>query len=304
MKLPSLNALRVFEAAARHQSLVKAAEELCVTQSAVSRQMTQLEGMLGLQLFERRNRGIFLTPQGEQLQAGCQEMFDILKQTLKALTAADNRTPLVVSCEPTIMMKWLIPRLADFQSQHPEIELHLSASGGPIDFRHSQADIAIRRDDFSWNPSDHAAIIGPELTGPVMLTEQWEQRASDTEPVTRLHSQTRPSAWQVWQQRSAQLIPARDEVWFEHFYIMLEAVYAGSGCGMGSIYMVGSDIKNRQLTAPFGFTPDGSSYCLLSPNAIESDERVVALLSWLRRAFQETAEGVMASLPARPSLAT
>ncbi|QUJ67792.1 LysR family transcriptional regulator [Photobacterium sp. GJ3] len=300
MKLPSLNALRVFEAAARYQSLVKAADELCVTQSAVSRQLTQLEGTLGLQLFERRNRGIFLTPQGEQLQAGCQEMFDILKQTLKAMQAPENQPPLVVSCEPTIMMKWLIPRLAEFQSLHPEIEVHLSASGGPIDWRHSQADIAIRRDDFSRSPNDHAAIIGPELTGPVVLTESWEQRASDTEPVTRLHTQTRPSAWQVWQQNARQAVPVRDEVWFEHFYIMLEAVYAGTGWGLGSIYMVDSDIRNRQLTAPFGFTPDGSSYCLLSPNAIEADKRVVALLDWLRQAFQETTERVMAALPARP----
>ncbi|KDM92518.1 LysR family transcriptional regulator [Photobacterium galatheae] len=296
MNLPSLNALRFFEAAARHQSLVKAADELCVTQSAVSRQIKQLESVLGVTLFERRNRGIFLTKDGVKLRTACHEMLAILKNALKELNTEGNQAPLVVSCEPTIMMKWLIPRLADFKAAHPEIELHLSASGGPIDFVKSQADIAIRRNDFNWKADYHAEPIGPELMGPVILAEKYANGEVLSGSVTTLHTKTRPDAWAEWQQRTNQPVISSDDIWFEHFYIMLEAVHAGSGYGLSSIYMVGSDIRNGQLAAPCGFIPDDSFYYLLSPHAIEADERVGIFLNWLREAFAATREAVLASV--------
>ncbi len=122
--LPSLNAIRVFEVAARHLSLVRAAEELHVTHGAVSRQIKQLEENLGLELFERRNRAIFLTRAGLSLQGTCTDIMRQLEAGLRQLRQADDQ-PLVVSCEPTIAMRWLIPRLGKFRELHPELEIQI-----------------------------------------------------------------------------------------------------------------------------------------------------------------------------------
>ncbi|AOM39981.1 LysR family transcriptional regulator [Xenorhabdus hominickii] len=147
-ELPPLNSLRAFEAAARYQSLVKAAEELCVTQGAVSRQIRRLEAILGITLFERRNRGIFLTPAGEKLKQTCQQAFELLASTLDELQQTSQGTPLIVSCEPTIMMKWLLPNLMKFKENYPDIEIHLVSGGGNIDFSRNSVNLAIRRNDF------------------------------------------------------------------------------------------------------------------------------------------------------------
>ena len=111
---PPLNSLRFFEAAARLGSFVKAGDELRLTHGAVSRQIRMLEQSLGVDLFERRNRGVFLTPQGEHLWAATQYAFEHLDTAMASLRKPVRHLPLVVSCEPTISMKWLIPRLGDF----------------------------------------------------------------------------------------------------------------------------------------------------------------------------------------------
>src|SRR5450830_1027575 len=110
----AVNALRFFDIAARHESFVKAADELHLTHGAVSRQIRLLEESLGITLFERRNRAVFLTPAGVQLQAATQHAFAHLATVIETLRQTPLNTPLVVSCEPTIAMKWLIPRQSDF----------------------------------------------------------------------------------------------------------------------------------------------------------------------------------------------
>jgi hypothetical protein len=111
-RVPPLNTLRAFEAAARLQSFVRAAEELHVTHGAVSRQVKQLEATLGVDLFERRNRAVFRTPQGTALLEACSEALGVLGEAVRRLRAPVSAAPLVVSCEPTLAMRWLIPRTA------------------------------------------------------------------------------------------------------------------------------------------------------------------------------------------------
>lgn len=130
-RLPSLNSVRVFEAAARHGSFVKAADELCVTHGAVSRQIKQLEASLGLALFERRNRAVFLTRAGLQLHEVCRDVMQRLEDGLRQLHKSVAERPLVVSCEPTVAMRWLIPRLGRFHASHPEVQLLYAAGCTP-----------------------------------------------------------------------------------------------------------------------------------------------------------------------------
>ena len=150
MKLPPLNALRYFDIAAQTESFVRAAEHLHVTHGAVSRQIRLLEESLGVELFERRNRAIFLTPAGRALQGTTQAIFEQLEGAVQRLQQQARDNVLVLSCEPTIAMRWLIPRLPRFHADHPDLQLHLVAAGGPLDFARSGVDLAIRRDDFHW----------------------------------------------------------------------------------------------------------------------------------------------------------
>ncbi|MBP1000199.1 LysR family transcriptional regulator [Serratia fonticola] len=287
MKFPPLNALRFFEAAARHQSLIKASEELCVTQSAVSRQIKQLEDSLGVALFERRNRAIFLTADGIRLMEASQAMLEILRSALGQLATPQSNQPLVVSCEPTIMMRWLIPRLPAFKQQQPDMQIHLFAAGGPIDFARSHVDLALRRDDFTWDTNLFSQMIGQELMGLVSNPELLGGACSPAH-MNVLHTHTRPDAWQHWMRLNQFDREAINHTWFEHFYIMLEAIGAGVGIGICSLYMVEQALNNGQLIAPYGFVPDGSSYHLLSPEPFDTDQRRTAFLTWIRDEFRES----------------
>ncbi|MDX7998502.1 LysR family transcriptional regulator [Xenorhabdus sp. Reich] len=286
-KFPSLNSLRVFEVAARYQSLVKAAEDLFVTQGAISRQIRQLETDLDIILFERRNRGIFLTPAGEKLKQACQQAFGMLTLAIDDLQQTSQITPLVVSCEPTIMMKWLIPNLMTFKENNPDIEIHLVSGGGNIDFSRSSAKLAIRRNDFLWDKRYFAERLGREWIGPVCLSDT-ASRIITHQPLTLLHTHTRPEAWNDWISGANHVISKQNEHWFEHFYISLEAVMAGHGVGISSIYMIEQELRDKRLSAPYGFIPDGSAYYLISPNIFEADTPQAIFLEWLKQAFHAT----------------
>ena len=319
-RLPPLNALRVFEAAARHLSFAKAALELHVTHGAVSRQIKLLETSLSLALFERRNRAVFLTPQGVILFAACKDIMGRLAEVVRELQGPTTDLPLVLSCEPTIAIRWLVPRLPDFRRRHPKQQIHLLTGGGHIEFGRDRIDIALRRNDFNWSGECFCEVVGLELVGPVCAPAALAWAAFDADasaasvasgapvgaaPPRRLHARSRPDAWDRWHMLSrntprvgpaasagAALIAAcaaaaSDEV-YEHFYLSLQAAGAGLGVAIGSAYMVEDDLRDRRLVAPCGFIPDGSDYVLLSPVPFQHDERRLVFLDWLRQAMNTT----------------
>ncbi len=288
MALPPLNTLRVFEAAARHGSFVRAAEELHVTHGAVSRQIRQLEQALGTDLFERRNRAVFLTPAGEQLRVAAADAFAILTDSIDRIARRATSSALVVSCEPTLAMRWLIPRLSRFQARHPAIQVHLFAAGGPIDFVRTGVDVALRRNDFAWPAHVHAEPICDEWIGPVHAPQ-----ADATARRRLLHTATRPDAWQTWWRVSGTARPRGrlPEVRYEHFYLSLQAALAGQGTAIASKLMAGDDLNDGRLVAPEGFRRDGSAYCLLAGAPITPDSPAGAWLAWLR---EETAATLVA----------
>ncbi|BBB68944.1 LysR family transcriptional regulator [Undibacterium sp. YM2] len=289
--LPSLNAIRVFEAAARHLSLVKAAEELHVTHGAVSRQIKQLEENLGLELFERRNRAIFLTRAGLSLQGTCTDIMRQLEAGLRQLRQTDDQ-PLVVSCEPTIAMRWLIPRLGKFRQLHPELEIHLFAAGGPVDLRHGHIDLALRRNDFVWDANYHAAKVARELIAPVCTSGLLKQGKLQLNQQCLLHTASRPDAWPQWQKLSRQTARSKSRATYEHFYLSLQAACAGLGVVMASAYMVEDEIRSGQLIAPHAFMEDGTDYVLLSALPFDEDPRRRAFLGWLQQELEVTAQAV------------
>ena len=286
-RLPPLNSLRVFEAAARHASFARAAYELHLTHGAISRQIRQLEVQLGLALFERRNRAVFLTAAGEQLHAACSEALGKLQQTLARLQADSNPPPLVLSCEPTLAMRWLIPRLPAFHARHPDIALHLLTAGGAVDFARDRVDLALRRNDFAWPADGHLAELAAEYTGPVCPPAQAAAVIAGS-PQTWLHTRSRDKAWPQWQARSGYALPCAGHSTLEHFYLSLQAAGAGLGLAIGSVFMVADELAATRLAAPLGFVADGSAYVLLSPQAFDGDRRRSAVLAWLRQEMATT----------------
>jgi LysR family transcriptional regulator, glycine cleavage system transcriptional activator len=285
LQLPSLVALRAFEAAARHQHFGNAGDELHVTHSAISRQIRGLEEELKVTLFERRNRAVFLTEAGKRLLESTRHAFRLITETAAELRAGLPK-PLIVSCEPTLMQRWLIPRLAAFHAAHPEIIVHLLAAGGPINLDRDQVDCAIRRSDFNWPPDVFAETIIEERVGLVCAPQLLDGRPTDTVlSLPRIHSATRADAWERWASQQNLLLPTAPSRTFEHFYLSLEAATAGLGVAIGPEPLVIDAIQSERLVAPFGFHTNGFRYVLLSREPIGNNANKATFLKWIQAGF-------------------
>jgi len=286
--IPPLTALRAFEAAVRLGSVTAAARELHFTHGAVSRHLKVIESSLGRALFERRNRGIHPTPAARQLAGGIAEALERLERELERARVEDDQTAVVLSCEPTLLMRWLIPRLPALSQTAPDVSCRLLAAGGPVAFRRDGVDIALRRDDFRVERGLHTAALMAEQAGPVCRPEIAARlrTPADLAGFTLLHTATRPRAWDAWAEATDTELPAAHHEHLEHFYLTLQAASAGLGVAIASRAMALDDLGGGQLAAPFGFAPDGSRYVLLSPTAFEDEPAHGAVLDWLRAAIR------------------
>jgi DNA-binding transcriptional LysR family regulator len=286
-RLPSLQALRCFEAAARLENFTQAAAELHLTHGAISRAVRTLEDDLGLALFERKQRRVFLTEAGRRLARAVHEGLGLMQSAVRELRASARQShQWVLSCEPTLLMRWLIPRWTDFQQRHPDLNVHLVAGGGPFSFG-SGIDLAIRRDDFSWPDSVHAEVLFAEKVGPVCRPDKVADWFTARSPglranAPRLHTRTRPEAWQEWAQLAGKTLPNAAGQSFDHFYFSLQAAVAGLGVAIGPWHLVRDDIASGVLAAPLGFIDDGSNYCLLSQTELTAGSPQGDLLEWIR----------------------
>ncbi|MDJ0932924.1 LysR family transcriptional regulator [Breoghania sp.] len=194
--LPPLNALRAFEAAGRLGGITVAAEELCVTPSAVSRQVRHLEDVVGTPLFEGPKTALRLTEAGRTLLPSLTVAFDQMDAAI-SLIADDEDGPFDLSCLGTFKIRWLIPRLHRFQREYPEIEVRLSASGRPVDFKHDGFDLAIRTGEDDWPADAEVTTLLEEWVGPVCaptLVGKLTGNGNGPWDAQLLHTQTRPDA--------------------------------------------------------------------------------------------------------------
>ncbi len=287
--LPSLMALRCFEAAARHENFSRAADELCVTHGAVSRAVRLLEEDLGVALFLRRSRRVFLTDAGRKLAQAVHDGLGLMRRATQELRGeAERARRWVLSCEPTLLMRWLIPRWPDFQARQADVDIHLVAAGGPFSFD-SGIDMAIRRNDFTWPAGYHAEPLFAERVGPVCRPDKagaWfaarRGQRSLKQEAPLLHTRTRPNAWKEWAVAAGLPAASRRGQTFDHFYFSLQAAVAGLGVAIGPWHLVRDDIESGVLVAPMGFVEDGSHYCLLTPAPVVDGSVPGALLRWLR----------------------
>ncbi len=235
---------------------------------------------LGLNLVAPDGRGIRLTPDGEQLAKSAQQAMGIISATLTEIRQGDTGQPIVLSCERSVAMRWLIPRLSQFQDAHPDIPVHLSVGGGHLDFERDGIALAIRRMDFTIEPSWSVRTIFEEAMGPVMpegLVANFERGQ-----YIGLGAKTRPDAWSTWLARNPDVMGPTKVRYFDHHFLMAEAAASGMGIGMCPRVIVADDIESGRLKAPSGFSPDGSSYGLIHLNTAALQPHINELHTWIR----------------------
>lgn len=255
-KLPSLNALRSFEAAGRRASFTRAAAELNVTHGAVSRQVAALEAYLGTALFHRTASILSLTETGRAYLPEVTAALDRL--ALASMQAAAKADPLAlrVNAPPTFAMRWLIPRLSTFQRRRPDVEVRLSTSIAPVDFERQACDLAIRGAE---SPLAHC-VSQPFMTEfivPVCHVDLLEgSKLADPANLRNHHLldyATEPYGWRRWLATVGQsgLKPA-GTLHFEQMYFALQAALEGLGLVLVPLFLVIDDIAAGRLCVPFG----------------------------------------------------
>lgn len=287
--LPPLNALRAFEAAARLQSISRAAEELHVTHGAVSRQVRMLEEELGIALFSKDGRGVKLTDAGQRLRDATGEAFERLRSVCTDLQKRSEDAPFVLGCPGSLLARWFIPRLDRLNRELPELRLQLSASEGELDPRRPGVDATLCFAEPPW-PSDMRVFeLAAESIGPVLSPRYARHDAlvcaapADLLGEALLHTVSRPQAWPQWAVAQG-LDAARLQLGqgFEHLYYLLEAAVAGLGVAIAPQQLVADELVSGRLVAPWGFVETPARLALWVP-ARQLDRRAERLALWLRQ---------------------
>jgi len=292
-RLPPLNAIRAFEAAARHLSITLAAEELSVTPGAVSRQIKGLEDALGLQLLRRGHRQIALTRQGSDYYRAVTRALETLREATRRLKRRGQRQPLKIRAYTTFAMRWLIPRLSGFHAAHPGIEVLLKASLDPVDFRKEDIDGAIRLGDGHWTGAHSYRLVDNILApvaSPVLLKAGARlRRPADLAQHTLLHSIARPDDWARWLEAAgaADKVDARAGMTHESSAMAYAAAVEGQGIAMAQLFLVEKDLADGRLALPFRKTVDMDDYTyyLLTPAHREETAHMRSFRLWLLEQF-------------------
>ena len=260
-----LTALRAFEAFARLGKMSLAADELCVTHGAVSRQVRSLEAVCGAKLTQGPRNALKLTDAGERMARSLGHTFDELEETFREVRAAADRE-LHISCVGTLAMKWLIPRLSSFHSRHPELSIRVTEAYGPVDFTREPFDAAIRLTESVAGDGRTATPFLDNYHGPVVAPELARGLALARTP--RLPPRPHRQAWAEWSAHAGLPVPeAAENREYEHLFYMLEAAVAGLGIGLSPWIYVANDIAAGRLAAPFGFTPTPARFHLILPGS-------------------------------------
>jgi LysR family glycine cleavage system transcriptional activator len=293
-RLPSLNGLRAFEAAARHLSFTSAAAELNVTQTAISHQIRRLEEELGIRLFVRQNRALALTPEARDYLPGVRAAFNDLRLATDRLKRRDSDHVLTVSTLASLAAKWLMPRLSAFQEAHPGIDVRITTSTGLVDFKNGDVDAAIRFGRGQWPGVRAEWMMADQLfpvCSPALLAGNRPlRRPEDLSDHVLLHtSGAQEDDWRLWL-TAAGLPPKLSKhpgVTFDLTFMTVQAAIDGMGVAMGRTSYVQDDIAKGRLVVPFKITlPTDAGFYLVSPEASADSPKLSAFRQWLMASVQ------------------
>ena len=295
--LPPLNALRAFEAIARHLSFSKAADELHVTPAALSHQIKGLEEQLGIALFHRRARSIELTDAGRLLYPGLHAGFESVRDAVGRLDRAREDRILVISATPGLTAKWLVPRLWRFLAAHPDVDTRIAASMDYADFVSDGVDVAIRLGD-GRHPELHVEKLFADSVLPVCsprLVEAGLRRVEDLARFPLIHydiplSARAPPLWAEWLKLAG--VEGVDATRGLHFNIAdhaLDAAVAGAGVSLSFKLIASDDVHSGRLVTPFGpELPLAFAYHFVCAQGQEERPNVRAFRDWLFAEMEET----------------
>jgi len=297
-KLPPLDLIRGFESAARHLSFTKAAEELFLTQSAVSRQIQSLEEHLGAPLFHRSHRTLLLTEEGQILQRTAQGVLHDLEVAMERVNHHAQPCTVTVTTTVALASLWLVPRLPAFREQHPHIDVRIAADNTLLDLERARIDIAIRYIAQEKAPAGAAQLFSEEVLpvcSPQLMHRLPLKTPQDLRHHVLLHLDDPPGMspyleWDNWlaAQGLADLKPA-GELRFSHYDQLITSAVGGQGVALGSMPMLRRHLSQKKLAAPFdshllpGRSPASSRAFFMLRSARAQRPEVDKFIAWLQQ---------------------
>jgi len=285
-RLPPLNALKAFEAAARHESFTRAAEELNVTQGAVSHQVKALEDALGLKLFNREPRRLVITGAGRDYLGVVRDALDRIAAGTDRLLQRQSTGALTVSTSPNFASKWLVNRLGRFAETHPEIDLRVSATLHHTDFAREDVDIAVRHGEGNWPDLDVTRLytegLFPVCSPKLLRGRHALKKPADLAHHVLLHLEHRRD-WSKWLDaagvRDADL--SRGPV-LNQASMVIDAAVDGQGVGLARTGLAAQDLIGGRLVRPFALVlPVSYAYWIVCPKATAKLPKIVTFREWL-----------------------
>ncbi len=285
-RLPPLNALRAFEAAARHLSFTRASQELNVTQAAISHQVKALEERLGVPLFRRLNRRLLLTDAGQDYLPAVRDAFDRIAEATDRLDARDSVGALTVTVLASFAAKWLVPRLGRFREAHPDIDVRIAPSAHLTDFSREDVDLALRYGRGEW-PGLRADRLMSEDIFPICSPQLLEgphaiRSPADLRHHTLLHDEGHGD-WRVWLLSAGveDVDPTRGPV-FTDSGMVVQAAAEGQGVALGRSALYAADLDAGRVVKPFDIRlPVEFAYYVVCPTAIADRPKIAAFRDWV-----------------------
>lgn len=283
--LPSTSALAAFDAVARHESFSAAAEELSLTQGAISRQIAALEEQLGVALFDRTSRHVTLSDAGRSYLDAVRPALAAIRAASLQLMSQMRGTTLNLAFLPTFGTRWLIPRIPRFVAQYPDVILNFATRIGQFDFDREGLDAAIHIGKPDW-PNADSTFLMEETVAPV-CSPAFLQAHPVTAPTDLLrlplfNMASRPGAWDHWFESLGVAAPVSGGMRFEQFSNVSQACMAGLGIALMPLFLIRSEIENGQLVVAWPHTVKSpSSYYFVTPKTRARTHAVVAFRGWL-----------------------
>lgn len=294
-RLPPLNALRTFEAAARHLGFTRAAEELNVTQAAVSHQVRALEDYLGVRLFRRRGRTLTLSEAGQALLPGLQDAFDRIEDSANRVHPGHDEGVLTVTVQPSFAGAWLISRLPRFAERHPDIDVKLSATHDIVDLMREDMDVGVRFGPGSWPGDLRVDRLMDEDLFPVCSPALLErgpplERPEDLRHHTLLHDD-HVVDWRMWLLAAGITgIDTERGPMLNFSDLVLQSAVAGHGVALGRSVLAARYLASGELVRPFEFSLPGKyAYYVVSAAAKANQPKVLAFREWILEVAHEDA---------------
>lgn len=289
--LPPLNSLKAFEAAMRHMSFTKAAEELYVTQGAISKQVKLLEEQLGVTLFKRFPKQLIATDEAKIYYTNIASALDSIDVATNLICGKKTQSnTFIIDILPSLSMYWLIPHIKDFKDKHPDLDVHIvTGNGFTIDFASLNADVAIRSNDTLFPAVENERLMGEKmllLCSPALIDSS-NFKLEDIQSHTLLEHTGRPYTWKDWMQ-SVDLPYDRTKnmLTFEHFFMIIEAAVQGLGFALIPHFLAEGEIRKGRLINPLNIEYETNySYYLLYPKQNRKLEKVRVFNNWLKEAI-------------------